>query len=79
VVKQGADGATFCDGNGIVGQVGTARVDKAYTVGAGDTFNAGLLHGLSTGLALGDAVQMGVNLATKAVRSQRGALGAVDS
>jgi 2-dehydro-3-deoxygluconokinase len=78
VVKQGADGASFCGGHGLVGHVETMRVNQAYTVGAGDTFNAGLLHGLSKGDDLTMAVEFAVNLATKAVKSGRGALGAFD-
>lgn len=79
VVKMGADGAAFCDGVGAVGCVATERIEQAYTVGAGDTFNAGLLHGLSNAQTFEDAVRFGVTIASKAVRSGRGALGAFDS
>ena len=78
VVKQGGDGAAFCQANGNVEHVETVRVNQAYTVGAGDTFNAGLLYGFNQKYALADAVQFAVDIATRAVRSGRGALGAVD-
>lgn len=78
VVKQGADGASFCEGDGCVQQVATKRVNQAYTVGAGDTFNAGLLHRLSAGDGLAGAVKFAVDLATKAVQGGRGALGAFE-
>jgi len=78
VVKEGAEGASFCGGDGLMGHVTTDRVHQAYTVGAGDTFNAGLLHGFSKGDDLKQTVQFAVALATKAVQSGRGALGAFD-
>jgi sugar/nucleoside kinase (ribokinase family) len=78
VVKQGADGASFCGGEGLVEHVATKRVQQAYTVGAGDTFNAGLLYGLGKGDDLKQSVECAVDLATKAVQSGRGALGAFD-
>lgn len=78
VVKQGGDGATFCSADGNWGHVETAHVDQAYTVGAGDTFNAGLLFGLEQGDTLPEAVRFAVDIATRAVQSGRGALGAVD-
>lgn len=77
VVKRGADGAAFGGQTGVCGVVAAERVDRAYTVGAGDTFNAGILHGLSTGKPMDETVVCAVNLATRAVRSGRGALGAV--
>ncbi len=77
VVKRGSDGAAFGE-RGEFGQVPAKRVARAYTVGAGDTFNAGLLHGLSQGETLLASVEKAVTLASRAVRSGRGALGAFD-
>ena len=42
-------------------------------MGAGDTFNAGLLHGLSTDLPAPDAVALAVRMATEVVRVGRAA------
>lgn len=78
VIKQGAAGASFCDGDGACDQVATTRVEQAYTVGAGDTFNAGLLHGLSQGQSVREAVEFAVYIATRVVKNNRGALGAFD-
>lgn len=70
-MKRGRDGAFFAGRNGPAGQVATAPVPGASTVGAGDTFNAGLLHGLSTGMSLADTVAYAVRLATEVVRVGR--------
>jgi len=78
VVKDGANGAVFATQGGDKGQIETERIEKAYTVGAGDTFNAGLLHYFQRGHAIQDAVQFAVTLATKTVACGRGALGAVE-
>jgi len=77
VVKRGADGAAFGGQRGVRGSIMGDRVDCAYTVGAGDTFNAGVLHGLCQGWSMAETIDFAVALATRAVRSGRGALGAV--
>ena len=76
-VKQGAKGAAFGDLEGAIGRVPAERIERAYTVGAGDTFNASVLDGLCRGLTLETAVQHGVRLATQAVRQGGGVLGAL--
>ena len=73
VVKQGPDGATVATAHGTMHRVPTTPVAGANTVGAGDTFNAGLLHGLSTDLPVPDAVAFAVRIATEVVRVGRAA------
>ena len=77
VVKLGPDGATVATAHGTMQRVPTTPVPCANTVGAGDTFNAGLLHGLSTDLpvpdAVPDAVAFAVRIATEVVRVGRAA------
>ena len=73
VVKQGHDGATVAATDDTVQRVPTTPVAGANTVGAGDTFSAGLLHGLSTDLPAPDAVALAVRMATEVVRVGRAA------
>jgi fructokinase len=73
VMKQGPDGATVATAHGTMQRVPTTPVPGANTVGAGDTFNAGLLHGLSTDLPVQDAVAFAVRIATEVVRVGRAA------
>lgn len=73
VVKLGPDGATVATAHGTMQRVPTTLVPGANTVGAGDTFNAGLLHGLSTDLRVPDAVTFAVRIATEVVRVGRAA------
>ncbi len=73
VVKQGPDGATVATAHGTIQRMPTTPVAGANTVGAGDTFNAGLLHGLSTELPAPDAVALAVRMATEVVRVGRAA------
>jgi ribokinase len=77
VVKRGGDGAAFGGGDEGAASLPTERVQGANTVGAGDTFNAGLLHGLCRGETLENAVRVGLRLATQAVKQGRGVLGAL--
>ena len=73
VVKQGAEGASFAGAGAAPQRVCTTPVAGANTVGAGDTLNAGLLHGLSTGVPFKDAVAFAVQIATEVVRVGRNA------
>ncbi|MDD9987294.1 MAG: carbohydrate kinase family protein [Spirochaetaceae bacterium] len=73
VVKQGANGATVGTTDGTMQHVPTDPVAGANTVGAGDTFSAGLLHGLSTDLPALEAVALAVRMATEVVRVGRAA------
>ena len=59
VIKCGADGAQVHDKTGMF-RVPSPRIEVVDTVGAGDSFNAGLLAGLVRGSALEEAVTLGV-------------------
>ncbi len=77
VMKRGPKGAAFgsrWEGTGILL---TEGVVAANTVGAGDTFNASLLHGLISGEDLESAVRTAIRLATEAVKRGRGVMGAL--
>ena len=78
VVKRGGAGAAFGQGGRAAELAPAEPVEGRNTVGAGDTFNAGLLSGIRRGESLGDAVRTGLQLAGGAVRRGRGVLGAVD-
>ncbi len=78
VVKRGGEGAVFGGRDEGIASLPTERVERANTVGAGDTFNAGLLHGLCQGQTLEEAVKIGLRLATQAVKRGRGVLGALE-
>ena len=72
-MKQGPDGATVATAHGTIQRVPTTPIAGANTVGAGDTFSAGLLYGLSTDLPAPDAVALAVRMATEVVRGGRAA------
>lgn len=72
VMKRGPAGAMYAAADGSSGSLSTTTVPDANTVGAGDTFNAGLLHGLSTNMPLQDAVAFAVRIATELVKVGRG-------
>ncbi|MFF4214215.1 carbohydrate kinase [Streptomyces sp. NPDC001796] len=55
VVTHGGDGITAYTGDGAEHSVPGVRVDVVDTIGAGDTVNAALLHGLATREALSPA------------------------
>ncbi len=78
VVKRGGEGAAFGGIDEEIASLPTEQVGGANTVGAGDTFNAGLLHGLCRGETLEKAVKIGLRLATQAVKQGRGVLGALE-
>ena len=77
VVKRGDAGAAFGGGQEEIAFLQTEWVEGANTVGAGDTFNAGLLHGLCRGKSLEESVKIGLRLSTQAVKQGRGVLGAL--
>jgi sugar/nucleoside kinase (ribokinase family) len=65
-VKCGRDGSCFADDSGH-GRLGTRALQPVDSTGAGDAFNAGLLAGLSKGLSLPDACELGNQVAGQAV------------
>jgi sugar/nucleoside kinase (ribokinase family) len=78
-VKRGAEGAACGERSKGVEVLRTEVVSCANAVGAGDTFNAGLLHGLCRGKELASAVRIGLDLSTQVVKRGRGVLGAVSN
>ena len=78
VVKRGPEGATFGESGAGVHSLSTERVDDANAVGAGDTFNAALLHSLNRGTTLDEAVKTALQIATAAVKRGKGVLGALE-
>lgn len=78
VVKRGPEGAAFGELRGTVSTLPTRPVERGNAVGAGDTFNAALLHGLAQGTALSEAVREALRLATTAVARGKGVLGALE-
>lgn len=75
VITLGPDGALWCEGNGEVNSLPAAPLGPAGfvdPVGAGDSFSAGFLAGLSTGSSLEEAVRRGLTLSAQVV-SQPGA------
>ena len=78
VVKRGSLGALLASRAGESGTVPAEPVEGRNSVGAGDTLNGRLVHGLSRGESLAEAVAAAVELATKTVRNGRGVLGAFD-
>ena len=66
VCKQGANGATIYDGEKTakINPIKTAVVD---TTGAGDYFNAGVLHGLMEGKSIGECGKIGAELAARCI------------
>lgn len=78
VVKQGGKGAFYAQRDGARGRAEVAFIAGANTVGAGDSFNGRLVHGLCGGEDLGTAVRAAADLATRVVRGGRGVLGLSD-
>lgn len=69
VVKLGADGALLV-APGERALRASPNVAVQDTVGAGDTFNAGLLAGLARGMSWAEALEPAVNAAALAIASQ---------
>ena len=78
VVKRGSLGALFASRDGESGTVAAVPVEGRNSVGAGDTLNGRLVHGLSLDESFADALAAAVGLATNTVRNGRGVLGAFD-
>ena len=77
-VKRGEKGAAFGSRGGSPSALPAEQVPDANTVGAGDTFNAGVIHKLNGNSGLEEAVGFGLELAGRAVRSGRGVMGAFE-
>lgn len=77
-VKRGANGAVFAARDGTKGTLPAERVDRANSVGAGDTFNGRLLYGFCCGEGLEKSVGEALRMATNVVRNGRGVLGALE-
>lgn len=67
VVKLGPQGALAIDASGAVHRTAAPKVDVIDTIGAGDVFNAGFLGGLSRGLDVATALEIGCRVASTAV------------
>lgn len=66
MVKRGGQGAS-CYRDGTILHAAAPAVRVVDTVGAGDTFNAGLLSALSRGADMGEALQLGIAVAARAI------------
>ncbi|MER2536999.1 MAG: carbohydrate kinase family protein [Rhizobiaceae bacterium] len=66
VIKRGGQGVS-CHGAGETLHVTAPSVRVIDTVGAGDTFNAGLLSALARGAGLEEALRLGVSVAAHAI------------
>jgi sugar/nucleoside kinase (ribokinase family) len=71
VVKDGADGALAHDGHASL-RVPAVRVEPRDTVGAGDSFDAGMVAALLAGLPLPDAVALAAACGALSTRAHGG-------
>lgn len=69
VVTLGADGAVFADKDGNSGYCPARKVQVKDTTGAGDSFCAGVVSGLTYGKTLAEAVEIGSILAASVITS----------
>ncbi len=70
VITRGADGALWCEQDGEVGSAPAAPLGRGGYVdptGAGDSFSAGFLDGLSRGNSVEQAVRSGLELSARVV------------
>jgi len=67
VIKRGPEGAALIDGDGAVLSAGAPRVRVLDTIGAGDVLNAAFLCALARGDSLQQALELGVQTASRAV------------
>ena len=75
-VKLGAEGAAWQGRDEPFEQEPAPRIERPnLTIGAGDSFNGGMLTVLAKGGALGDAVAAGQTVAAAVVESGRGVMG----
>ena len=67
VVTLGEAGAVYADRNGDAGLVPASKVTVADTSGAGDAFFSGVVIGLSSGLSLREACEIGTIMASSVI------------
>ncbi|EPE94885.1 PfkB family carbohydrate kinase [Rhizobium grahamii] len=67
VVKRGPDGALAIGADGECISVAAPSVTVVDTIGAGDVFNAGFLAALTGGKPLADCLEMGTEVASRAI------------
>ena len=69
VVTLGGEGAVYADCSGVSGSCPARKVQVKDTTGAGDAFCSGVSIGLTYGKSLGEAVQIGTQLAASVITS----------
>ena len=69
VVTLGSQGAVYADQNGKSGYIPARKVQVKDTTGAGDSFCAGVVAGLTYGKTLEEAVEIGTILAASVITS----------
>ena len=67
IVTMGGDGAVYADKRGDKGYCPARRVEVRDTTGAGDSFCAGAVIGLTYGKTLGEACEIGAHLAASVI------------
>ena len=69
VVTMGGDGSVYADMHGNNGFCPAKKVDVRDTTGAGDSFCAGVVSGLTYGKTLAESVEIGTRLAASVITS----------
>ena len=69
IITMGAQGAIYCDNQGNKGYCPAKKVNVIDTTGAGDSFCAGVVSGLTYGCTYEEAIQIGARLAASVITS----------
>ena len=69
VISMGGDGSVYADIHGNRGFCPAKKVDVRDTTGAGDSFCAGVVSGLTYGKTLAESVEIGTRLAASVITS----------
>lgn len=69
VITMGGDGSVYADMHGNRGFCPAKKVDVRDTTGAGDSFCAGVVSGLTYGKTLAESVEIGTRLAASVITS----------
>ena len=69
VITMGGDGAVYAERSGKSGFCPARKVQVRDTTGAGDSFCAGVVSGLTYGCDLSESVEIGTRLAASVVTS----------